>query len=90
MAEFSKQYQELTDFDWSDFDYEDIFNKLEPGWYQAQICEGLGVLGDSGASTIGLIVTFCSRSSKCSSALSGSFLNLRKTAVICAGEYSDA
>lgn len=45
MAEFSKQYQENFDFDWHDFDYEEIFNKLQENQYYPVICEGLGTLG---------------------------------------------
>ena len=45
MAEFSKQYQENFDFDWHDFDYREIFNKLQKNQYYPVICEGLGTLG---------------------------------------------
>ena len=45
MAEFSKQYQENFDFDWHDFDYKEIFNKLQKNQYYPVICEGLGTLG---------------------------------------------
>lgn len=44
MAEFSKQYQEAFDFDFNDFDYEEIFNDLNPNEAVGQICEGLGTL----------------------------------------------
>ena len=44
MAEFSKQYQKAFDFDWHDFDYEEIFNKLEKNQVYPIICEGLGTL----------------------------------------------
>jgi hypothetical protein len=44
MAEFSKQYQEAFGFDWNDFDYEEIFNDLNPNEAIGQICEGLGTL----------------------------------------------
>jgi hypothetical protein len=44
MAEFSKQYQEAFDFDWNDFDYEEIFETLSTNSYIMQICEGLGTL----------------------------------------------
>lgn len=44
MAEFSKQYQESFGFDWNDFDYEEIFNDLNPNEAVGQICEGLGTL----------------------------------------------
>ncbi len=44
MAEFSKQYQEAFDFDWNDFDYEEIFQKLEKNQVYPLICEGLGTL----------------------------------------------
>ena len=45
MAEFSKQYQENFDFDWHDFDYKEIFNKLQKNQYYPVIWEGLGTLG---------------------------------------------
>lgn len=44
MAEFSKQYQEAFGFDWNDFDYEEIFEKLEKNQVYPIICEGLGTL----------------------------------------------
>jgi hypothetical protein len=44
MAEFSKQYQEAFNHDWSDFDYEELFNDLKPNEAMGQICEGLGTL----------------------------------------------
>jgi len=44
MAEFSKQYQEAFDFDWHDFDYKEIFDKLENNQAYPIICEGLGTL----------------------------------------------
>jgi hypothetical protein len=44
MAEFSKQYQESFGFDWNDFDYEEIFQKLEKNQVFPIICEGLGTL----------------------------------------------
>ena len=44
MAEFSKQYQDAFNFDWSDFDYEEIFKDLKPNEGVGQICEGLGTL----------------------------------------------
>ena len=44
MAEFSKQYQEAFNFDWNDFDYEEIFKDLKPNEAVGQICEGLGTL----------------------------------------------
>jgi len=44
MAEFSKQYQDAFDFDWNDFDYEEIFNDLKSNEAVGQICEGLGTL----------------------------------------------
>ena len=44
MAEFSKQYQDAFNFDWNDFDYEEIFNDLKPNEVVGQICEGLGTL----------------------------------------------
>ncbi len=44
MAEFSKQYQEAFNFDWHDFDYEEIFNKLDKNQVYPIICEGLGTL----------------------------------------------
>jgi hypothetical protein len=45
MAEFSKQYQEAFDFDWNDFDYQEIFDRLEKNQLYPLICEGLGTLG---------------------------------------------
>lgn len=45
MAEFSKQYEENFSFDWHDFDYEEIFDKLDNNQYYPIICEGLGTLG---------------------------------------------
>ena len=44
MAEFSKQYQDAFNFDWNDFDYEEIFKDLKPNEGVGQICEGLGTL----------------------------------------------
>ena len=44
MAEFSKQYQDAFDSDWTDFDYEEIFKDLKPNEAVGQICEGLGTL----------------------------------------------
>ena len=44
MAEFSKQYKDAFDFDWHDFDYEEIFDKLENNQAYPIICEGLGTL----------------------------------------------
>jgi len=44
MAEFSKQYQEAFDFDWHDFDYQEIFDKLEKNQAYPIICEGFGTL----------------------------------------------
>ena len=44
MAEFSKQYQAAFNFDWNDFDYEEIFNDLKPNEAVGQVCEGLGTL----------------------------------------------
>lgn len=44
MAEFSKQYQEAFNHDWTDFDYEEIFNDLRPNEAVSQICEGLGTI----------------------------------------------
>lgn len=44
MAEFSKQYQEAFNFDWNDFDYEEIFGKLEKNQLLPLICEGFGTL----------------------------------------------
>ena len=44
MAEFSKQYQDSFSFDWHDFDYEEIFEKLEKNQVYPIICEGLGTL----------------------------------------------
>lgn len=44
MAEFSKQYKEAFNFDWHDFDYQEIFEKLENNQAYPIICEGLGTL----------------------------------------------
>jgi hypothetical protein len=44
MAEFSKQYQEAFNFDWNDFDYEEIYKNLEKNQLYPLICEGLGTL----------------------------------------------
>jgi hypothetical protein len=44
MADFSKQYREAFNFDWHDFDYEEIFNNLEKNQLYPLICEGLGTL----------------------------------------------
>jgi hypothetical protein len=44
LAEFSRQYQDAFGFDWNDFDYEEIFNDLNPNEAMGQICEGLGTL----------------------------------------------
>lgn len=44
MAEFSKQYQDAFSFDWHDFDYQEIFEKLEKNQVYPIICEGLGTL----------------------------------------------
>ena len=44
MAEFSKQYQDAFNHDWNDFDYEEIFNDLNPNEAVSQICEGLGTI----------------------------------------------
>ena len=44
MAEFSKQYQDAFNFDWNDFDYEEIFKDLKPNEAVGQICEGRGTL----------------------------------------------
>lgn len=44
MAEFSKQYQDAFNFDWNDFDYDDIFTDLNANESISQICEGLGTL----------------------------------------------
>lgn len=45
MAEFSKQYEEAFNFDWHDFDYAEIWSKLQPNEFYPLICEGLGTLG---------------------------------------------
>jgi hypothetical protein len=44
MAEFSKQYKEAFNFDWHDFDYQEIFERLENNQAYPIICEGLGTL----------------------------------------------
>jgi hypothetical protein len=43
MADFSKEYCERYDFDMPyDFSVMEIFDELEPGYYQSCICEGYG------------------------------------------------
>ena len=44
MAEFSKQYKEAFNFDWHDFDYQEIFERLENNQAYPIMCEGLGTL----------------------------------------------
>ena len=51
MAEFSKQYNEVTGLGFHDFDLMDEFNKCEEGYYVSCICEGFGslaVMNDKG------------------------------------------
>jgi hypothetical protein len=58
MAEFSKQYEEAFNFDWHDFDYAEIWEKLQPNEFYPLICEGLGTLGvgrsESGEMLLGI------------------------------------
>ncbi len=45
MADFSKEYCERYDFETPhDFSVMEIFNELEPGFYQSCICEGYGFI----------------------------------------------
>lgn len=45
MADFSKEYCERYDFEMPhDFSVMEIFNELEPGFYQSCICEGYGFI----------------------------------------------
>ena len=51
MAEFSKQYNEVTGLGFHDFDLMDEFNRCEDGYYVSCICEGFGslaVMNDKG------------------------------------------
>jgi len=42
---YSKQFQEATQqIDWSDFDYEEIFNTLQPTQVKWVMCKGLQTL----------------------------------------------
>ena len=46
MAEFSKQYCEIYDWDFPwDFDIEEIAETIPKGHYKPIICEGFGFLG---------------------------------------------
>ena len=45
MAEFSKQYCQATEFDFYDFDIEEIFRDIKEGYYVSRICEGFGSTG---------------------------------------------
>jgi len=46
MAEFSKQYCEIYDWDFPwDFDIEEIAETIPKGHYKPMICEGFGFLG---------------------------------------------
>ena len=46
MAEFSKQYCEIYDWDFPwDFDIEEIAETIHKGHYKPMICEGFGFLG---------------------------------------------
>ena len=46
MAEFSKQYCEIYDWDFPwDFDIEEIADTIPKGHYKPMICEGFGFLG---------------------------------------------
>jgi hypothetical protein len=43
MADFSKQWCDINDPDMpSDFDIDEVFNKLKPNTYDNWICEGFG------------------------------------------------
>jgi hypothetical protein len=46
MAEFSKQYCEIYDWDFPwDFDIEEVAETIPKGHYKPMICEGFGFLG---------------------------------------------
>ena len=45
MAEFSKQYSDVSGLGFSDFDIEDIFKDIKEGYYISRICEGFGSTG---------------------------------------------
>ena len=45
MADFSKQYCQVSGFDFFDFDIEEEFDKLKEGYYVSIICEGFGSVG---------------------------------------------
>ena len=45
MAEYSKQYNEVTGLGFHDFDLMDEFNKCDDGYYVTCICEGFGSIG---------------------------------------------
>ena len=45
MAEFSKQYTEVSGLGFSDFDIEEIFKGIKEGYYVSKICEGFGSTG---------------------------------------------
>ena len=45
MAEYSKQYNEVTGLGVHDFDLMDEFNKCDDGYYVTCICEGFGSIG---------------------------------------------
>ena len=58
MAEFSKQYNEVTGLGFHDFDLMDEFNKCEDGYYVSCICEGFGslaVMNDKGVCKLAFI-----------------------------------
>tara|TARA_R100000152_G_C6699969_1_gene129698 strand:- start:522 stop:758 length:237 start_codon:yes stop_codon:yes gene_type:complete len=45
MAEFSKQYSDVSGLGFSDFDIEEIFKDIKEGYYISRICEGFGSTG---------------------------------------------
>lgn len=45
MAEFSKQYSEVSGLGFCDFDIEEIFKDIKEGYYISRICEGFGSTG---------------------------------------------
>lgn len=45
MAEFSKEYSNIVENDFYDFSYKEMLEDIEEGFYEAQICEGLGTFG---------------------------------------------
>lgn len=45
MAEYSKEYSKIQGNDFYDFSYKEMLEEIEDGFYEAQICEGLGTFG---------------------------------------------